>query len=194
AEKIIDSNDKAKAELIIDCELLEINRSTLQNLGIDLSSKTLALTFLGGGVSLPLNGLNALRQQGNWTIGPIPGAIINFLKSDSDTKTISKPQLRVTEGEKAELHIGDRVPIPTTTFNTSNTVGGNIVPVTSFTYQNTGIQLSIEPRVHHNREVTLKLNVEVSSVSGAVSGTGGVPPPTVRPHHRQTARRRPERA
>jgi general secretion pathway protein D len=186
AEKIIDANDKAKAELIIDCELLEINRATLQNLGIDLSSKTLALTFMGGGVSLPLNGLNALRQQGNWTIGPIPGAIINFLKSDSDTKTISKPQVRVTEGEKAELHIGDRVPIPTTTFNTSNTVGGNIVPVTSFTYQNTGIQLTIEPRVHHNREVTLKLNVEVSSVSGSVTVEGGVNQPIIGTRQIQT--------
>jgi len=186
AEKIIDSNDKAKAELIIDCELLEINRATLQNLGIDLSSKSLALSFLGGGVSLPLNGLKALRQQGNWTIGPIPGAIINFLRSDSDTKTISKPQVRVTEGEKAELHIGDRVPIPTTTFNTSNTVGGNIVPVTSFTYQNTGIQLSIEPRVHHNREVTLKLNVEVSSVSGSVTVEGGVNQPIIGTRQIQT--------
>lgn len=186
AEKIIDSNDKAKAELIIDCELLEINRATLQNLGIDLSSKSLALTFLGGGVSLPLNGLNALRQQGNWTIGPIPGFIINFLKSDSDTKTISKPQVRVTEGEKAELHIGDRIPIPTTTFNTSNTVGGNIVPVTSFTYQNTGIQLSIEPRVHHNREITLKLNVEVSSVSGSVTVEGGVNQPIIGTRQIQT--------
>jgi len=92
----------------------------------------------------------------------------------------------VTEGEKAELHIGDRVPIPTTTFNTSNTVGGNIVPVTSFTYQNTGIQLTIEPRVHHNREVTLKLNVEVSIVSGQVSVEGGVNQPIIGTRQIQT--------
>ena len=69
--------------------------------------------------------------------------------------------------------IGDRVPIPVTSFNTANTVGGNIVPITSFQYQDVGITINIEPRVHHNKEVTLKLTVEVSQVSGQVSGGGG---------------------
>ena len=68
------------------------------------------------------------------------------------------------------LHIGDRVPIPVTTFNTGSTIGGNIVPITSFQYQDVGIRLDIEPRIHHNKEVTLKIQVEVSnalSVLGA---------------------------
>ena len=62
----------------------------------------------------------------------------------------------MSEGERAEILIGDRIPIPTTSFNTSQTVGGNIVPITSFTYQNVGITVQIEPRVHHNKEITLK--------------------------------------
>ncbi len=179
AEKIIDANDKSKGEVIVDVELLEINRTTAQNLGIDLSSHTLNLQFLDGKTSLPLNGLSALRQQGNWTIGPIPSVILNFLKSDTDTKSLAKPQLRVTEGEKAEILIGQRVPIPATTFNTSQTVGGNIVPITSFTYQNVGITLQMEPRVHHNKEVTLKVEVEVSNLAGSVTGSGGVSQPII---------------
>ena len=179
AEKIIDANDKAKAELVIDVELLELNRSKAQELGIDLTSKTLTLAFEGGNTTVPLNNLDLLKQQANWSLGPIPGFTLDFFKSYTDSKTIAKPQVRVTEGEKAEIHIGDRVPIPSTTFNTSNTIGGNIIPVTSFTYQNVGTQITIEPRVHHNREITLKLNVEVSSLAGSIQGTGGVSQPII---------------
>jgi len=155
AERIIAANDKSKGEVLIDVELLEINRNTLQNLGIDLSSKSLSLQFQDGSSRVPLNNLNILKQQGNWSIGIIPSVVLNFLKTDSETRAIAKPQLRVTEGEKAEILIGDRVPIPSTSFNTSQTVGGNIVPITSFTYQNVGITVQVEPRVHHNQEVTL---------------------------------------
>ncbi len=179
AERVINSNDKAKGEIIIDVELLEINRTVAETLGLDLSAKTLSLSFRDGKQSLPLNNLGLLKQQGNWLIGPIPGAIINFLKSDSDSKTIAKPQLRVTEGEKAEILIGDRVPIPTTSFNTSQTIGGNIVPITSFTYQNVGITVQFEPRVHHNKEVTLKMEVEISQLAGSIEVSGGGSQPII---------------
>lgn len=179
AERIIRSNDKAKGEVLIDVELLEINRNLAQNLGVDLSSKTLGLTFQGGDAALPLNNLSVLKQKGNWSVGVIPSVVINFLKSDSDSKSIAKPQLRVTEGEKAEILIGDRVPIPTTSFNTSQTVGGNIVPITSFTYQNVGITVQMEARVHHNKEITLTVQVEVSQVTGAVETAGGQAQPII---------------
>jgi len=173
AEKIINANDKSKGEIVVDVELLEINRALVQNLGVDLSNKRISLTFKDGETSLPLNNLKVLKQQGNWFLGPIPSVVLDFLRTDSDSKTIAKPSVRVSEGEKAEILIGDRVPIPTTSFNTSQTVGGNIVPITSFTYQNVGITVQIEPRVHHNKEVTLKVQVEVSQISGQ-QRSGGV--------------------
>ncbi len=172
AEKIINANDKSKGEIVVDVELLEINRALVQNLGVDLSNKRISLTFKDGETSLPLNGLKVLKQQGNWFLGPIPSVVLDFLRTDSDSKTIAKPSVRVSEGEKAEILIGDRVPIPTTSFNTSQTVGGNIVPITSFTYQNVGITVQIEPRVHHNKEVTLKVQVEVSQIAGNVRSGG----------------------
>jgi general secretion pathway protein D len=179
ARRIIEANDKAKAELIIDVELLQINRSTLRNLGIDLTTKSLGISFNGSDAGLPLNSLNLLKDTGSWTLSPIPGFVFNFLKSDSDSKAIAKPQMRVSEGEKANLHIGDRIPIPTTTFNTGSTVGTNVVPITSFTYQEVGIIIEIEPRVHHNREVTLNLVVEISDVTGEVNAGGGVSQPII---------------
>ena len=186
AEKIIEANDKAKAELVVDVELLEINRSTLQTLGFNLSSNVLNLTFNGPDNGVPLNNLQLLRQSGNYALGPIPGVTLDFLRSDSDTKTIAKPQLRVTEGEKANIHIGDRVPIPTTTFNTANTVGGNVVPITSFVYQEIGIIIDIEPRVHHNKEVTMKLRVEVSSLGPSISTGQGISQPQIQTREIET--------
>ena len=122
-----------------------------------------------------LNNLRRLRQQGSWILSPIPSAVITLVKGDADTRTLSRPQARVTDGEKVTVHIGDQVPIPNTTFNTSNTVGGSIVPVTSFTYQNVGIQINLEPRVHHNREITLKMQTEIS----AVTSTSAAGQPTI---------------
>jgi len=185
AQKIIESNDKAKSELIVDIELLEINRTLLQNLGIDLfgpgggSGKQLNLTY-GSSNPVPLNNLDLLKQAGSWLLGPIPGVVVNFLKTDADAQVIAKPQVRVTEGEKATVRIGDRIPIPTTTFNAAPTVGGTVgVPITSFTYQNVGINIDIEPRVHHNKEITLKLKVEISSLAGQVSAGGGLTQPII---------------
>ncbi|PYT16046.1 MAG: hypothetical protein DMF51_05550 [Acidobacteria bacterium] len=158
AQKIIESNDKAKSELIVDIELLEINRTLLQTLGIDLFGP-------GGGTGKSLN---------------LTYVVVNFLKSDADAQVIAKPQLRVTEGEKATVRIGDRIPIPTTTFNAAPTVGGTVgVPITSFTYQNVGINIDVEPRVHHNKEITLKLKVEVSSLAGQISAGNGLSQPII---------------
>ena len=187
AQKIIEANDKAKSELIIDVELLEVNRNILQNLGIDLfgvgasggTGKAVQLTF-GGGASLPLNNLDLLKQAGSWLVGPIPGVVVNFLKTDADAQVIAKPQLRVSEGAKATVRIGDRIPIPNTTFNSAPTVGGTVgVPITSFTYQNVGINIDLEPRVHHNREITLKGKIEISSLAGQVSAGGGLTQPII---------------
>jgi general secretion pathway protein D len=186
ADRIISANDKSKGECLIDVELLEINRALARTVGIDLSSKALSLTFRGGGQSVPLNDLNSLNQAGNWTIGVVPTVVLNFLRTDGDTRVIAKPQLRVSEGEQAEILIGDRVPIPTTSFNTSQTVGGNIVPLTSFTYQNVGITLQIEPRVHHNKEITLKVQVEISQLGAPVETTGGGQQPTIGTRQVQT--------
>ncbi len=178
AEKIIESNDKAKAELLIDVELMEISRTVSETLGINLSSQRFNVAYQGGD-TVPLNNLSLLRQLGNWAVGPIPSVTLDFLKSDSGTQVIAKPQLRVTEGEKANLHIGDSVPIPTTTFNTTGTVGTSVIPITSFTYQEVGIVIEIEPRVHHNNEISLKLNVEVSQLGDQVSTGQGQTAPAI---------------
>jgi general secretion pathway protein D len=97
----------------------------------------------------------------------VPSVIINLVKSSDRATSLAQPQMRITEGEKGSVHIGQREPIPVTSFNTAyQGQPGAITPVTSFQYQDVGIKIDVEPRVHHNREVTLTLTVEVSSITG----------------------------
>lgn len=171
AGKIIDSNDKAKAEIICDLEILEVNRSKLKQWGIDITTggEGITSTIAFDDDQLRLNEFERLRQLGSWIFSPIPSAVLRLIRTDSDTRVLTRPQVRVTDGEKVMVHMGDQVPIPNTSFNTSTTSGSNIVPVTSYTYQDTGIQVQLEPRIHNNREVTLKLRTEISTVSSVSS-------------------------
>ncbi len=187
AEQIILANDKAKAEVVVDIELMQINTSKLQDLGMSLSSNqiTSSLTFgnggTGEGTTAPVIRLSDLEfiNQNNWAL-TLPNFVFDFLKTSGDAQALAQPKLRITEGEKASLVIGDRVPIPTTSFNTQNAGGaGGIVPVTSFQYQDVGIKIEVEPRVHHNEEVTLKVKIEVSNIAEYITGSGGAPQPVI---------------
>ena len=179
AEKIIEANDKARAEVVVDVELLQIDLdkqrdigAVVQGLGSSAAPGTLSadLPKDKDGNALPSN-LDALRSiRSANLLFTIPSISYNFIKSVGNTETLANPELRISEGEKATLHIGQRVPVPVTTFTTgvqSGTLGS--LPATSFQYQDVGIKVSIEPRVHHNNEVTLKLTVEVSDIAAAVS-------------------------
>ncbi|MEA2600510.1 MAG: ral secretion pathway protein [Acidobacteriota bacterium] len=193
AERIIESNDKAKAEVVVDVELLQINSARLRELGSSLSSYSVSqsldfgqATGTGtggtGGTATPrgirLSDLQFINQS-NWLL-TIPSFVYNFIKTSTDAQLLARPQLRITEGEKASLVIGDRIPIPLTTFNTQNVGGsGGIVPITSFQYQDVGIRIDMEPRVHHNQEVTLKIKVEVSNLNGNVAASGGGSQPII---------------
>lgn len=172
AEKLIEVNDKAKAEVVLDVELLQLSTTKLLELGAKLStystSGSLAGTATGGAggstsPSLPWKDLLKLSLSDfNFTV---PSILVNFIKTNTDTELLARPQLRIAEGEKAQLVIGDRVPIPVTTINTQQAIGqSGIVPVTSYQYQDVGIKVDVEARVHHNREVSLKLTVEISEV------------------------------
>jgi len=175
AEKLIATNDKAKAEVLVDVELLEVNRGKLQNLGTQLSTYSFSISPDLNLINPdpPADGtlyLNELSQLNNDVLFMnIPSLVINLVKTSSEATSLAQPQMRITEGEKGSLVIGDRIPIPVTSFNTSNTVGGSVVPITSFQYQDVGIKIDVEPRVHHNREITLKMTIEVSQVTGSVT-------------------------
>jgi general secretion pathway protein D len=195
AERIVEQNDKQLSEVVIDVELLQINSDKLQDIGLILSSYSVgaSLPSPGGttdlGVAVPAAGASGgggftwdvlKKASVNSLVFTIPSsATLNFIKNNTNAELLAKPQLRISEGQKAQLIIGDKIPIPTTTFNTATTAGTNIVPITSFQYQDVGIKIDVEPRVHHNKEITLKLTIEVSNLNGSTPISNGQTQPII---------------
>ncbi len=180
AERIVLQNDKQVSEVVVDVELLQINTNDLQDLGLELTPRFITAsipapggkTNIGGTLGQGQFSWSQLQQVTIDSIGfNIPSAKLSFIKDNTNAELLAKPQLRISEGQKAQLLIGSKVPVPVTSFNSSNVNGSNVVPITSYQYQDVGIKIEVEPRVHHNKEVTLKLMVEVSNQEGNAPGT-----------------------
>ena len=103
----------------------------------------------------------------------LPGLIYRLLKTDNNTRTLANPQLRTSEGIPAQARFGERVPVPVTVFSPIATGGVAQQPITSFNYENIGVNIDITPRTHHDDEVSLALKIDVSSISG--TGFGDLP-------------------
>jgi general secretion pathway protein D len=181
AERLINANDKAKAEVLVDVELIQVDSTKLRDIGMSLSTYSYTLGVdakqLGGATStspVPITSISDITRS-MWNM-VLPTVTVNLIKSAGEAQALAQPQLRITEGQKGSLVIANQEPIPTTTFNTSQTIGGNIVPITAFQYKDVGVKVEIEPRVHHNNEVTLKLKVEASDKTGEVTYSGQTMP------------------
>jgi len=175
AQKLVSDLDKPKAEVVIDIAVLEISRDRLRTLGTTVPTKF----DIAPPSSLTVRSISHLASK-DFSLG-IPGASVSALMSDSNTKVLQNPEIRVLDQQKATLKIGDRVPIATGSFSSGGGVsGGGISPLvnTQFQYLDVGVNIDITPQIHSNREVTLKLVLEVSSVTGEVN-IGGITQPQI---------------
>ena len=191
-ERIIRANDKPRAEVVIDVQILEVNRRRVKQFGLNLTDYAVGLTFspelappnTGGSPSNPPSpppfNLNTI-SQGISTADfylAVPAAFVRFLASDSHTKLIAKPQLRGSEGVKLTLNLGDEIPLVQTVFGAPVAGGFASIPQSSFTYRNVGINLEITPRVTYEGDIRLELSVESSSLGPSIS-VGGQDAPTI---------------
>jgi general secretion pathway protein D len=172
AGRLISAIDKARPEVIINVELLEVDRNRLREYGLQIASPGSA--GVSGSVDvnrddLTLGTLRNLTQADVFVTG-IPGLYYRLLKNDAATRTLANPQLRTSEGIPAQARFGERVPVPITTFAPIATGGINQQPITSFVYENIGVNIDITPRTHHNDEVSLALKVTLSNISGSLNG------------------------
>lgn len=175
AGRLIAAIDKARPEVVIDVELLEVDRTRLREYGLQIA--TPGSDGISGSAdvnrdNLTLQTLRNLTQADVFMSG-VPGIYYRLLKNDASTRTLANPQLRTSEGIAAQARFGERVPVPITTFAPIATGGINQQPITSFEYQNIGVNIDITPRTHHDDEVTLALKLSLSSISG--TGFGGLP-------------------
>lgn len=193
--KVLNDVDKAKPEVVIQVEVLEARTDRLRNLGVTPGqSASIAInpnstTTTGSTTTSSTTNnttFNTLRHlNGNDYSVTLPNFTANAVLTDTFTKIIQNPELRSVDGQQAKLKIGDRIPIATGSFGTGLGVGGvgtpglvNPLVNTQFTYQDVGVNIDITPRVHPNREVSLKTKIEVSSVTGT-STIGGISQPII---------------
>lgn len=185
-ERIIRANDKPRAEVVIDVQILEVNRKRTKELGLNLSNYSLGLTFSPefappntSGPTTPANpppfNLNTI-SQGISTADfylSVPTAVVKFLESDSHTKVIAKPQLRGAEGTKLTMALGDQIPVLSTVFGAQVPGGIASVPQSSFNYKDVGVNLEMTPRVTYEGEIVLDgFMVESSALGPSISVAG----------------------
>jgi general secretion pathway protein D len=168
AAKLIAAIDKARPEVVIDVELLEVDRTRLREYGLQIASP--GQPGISGSVDINRDDFTLANLQ-NLTaadvfLSGIPGIFYKLLKNDTSTRTLANPQLRTAEGLSATARFGERVPVPITTFAPIAAGGVNTQPITSFAYENIGVNIDITPRTHHDDEVTLALKVSLSNISG----------------------------
>jgi general secretion pathway protein D len=172
AETIIESIDKSRSEVIVEMEVLEVNRNRLVEYGIQLRSageEGIVTTVFPGDTTLD----QPTYSRSNLFVAGLPGAVLSLLRTDGDTRVLANPQLRAVDGESAQAEFGERVPVPITTFTPIATGGVPQQPVTTFQYENIGVNILVTPRVHHNNEISLALEVRLGTISG--TGYGGLP-------------------
>jgi general secretion pathway protein D len=172
AEMIIDSLDKSRGEVIVEMEVLEVNRSRMEEYGIQLRSAD-ADGIVTGAFADDATLDQPLYTRGNVFVTGLPGALLTLLRADGDTRLLANPQLRAVDGETAQAEFGERVPVPITTFTPIATGGLPQQPVTTFQYENIGVNIQVTPRVHHNNEISIALEIRLGTISG--TGFGGLP-------------------
>ncbi len=202
AEKLIEDLDKSKPEVVVEVAIMQVTRDKLRNLGINPpSSVTVNLQesnchqfeHLG---NVPARATVQRSPSSNSTAGQIslntlghlnatnfevtiPSATANFLMTDSSSKLIQQPQIRASDGQKASLKIGERVPVATGSFQPGiGGVGINPLVNTQFNYIDVGVNIDITPHVHGLDEVTLKLAMDISAVD-SYQNIGGIQQPVI---------------
>jgi type II secretory pathway component GspD/PulD (secretin) len=188
-ERVIDANDRPRAEVVLDVSIMEVNRQRMKQYGLDLSQYSITGIFspeVAPTVSTPTGGgsptLNVPPFNAN-TISTgisaadfyliVPQAIARFLESDTRTKLIAKPQLRGQEGQKITLNLGDDIPVPQTTFGSFGGVGSLATqPISSFNYRSVGVNVIMTPRVTFDNDIVLELTVESSTLGADVNIAG----------------------
>jgi type II secretory pathway component GspD/PulD (secretin) len=184
-ERMIESNDKPRAEVIVDVQILEVNRGRAKKYGIDLGNYAINAVFSperdprgtaaaadGGGATLngqPFNANTISRgvSTSDFYLA-VPSAVVRFLEQDTETKVIAKPQLRGAEGVPLELNLGEDIPVPSTTFTPVAAGGANSQPLTSFNYRSVGVNVKMTSKVTYEGDIRMELFVESSTLGAGV--------------------------
>ncbi len=189
AQKLLNDLDRARPEVVVDVAVLEVSRDKMRNIGITpptsatvtpqanptTTTTTSSTSSTTGTSTTPSNfTLNSLAHlnANNFAVSISP-ATVNLLLNDTDTRILQNPSIRATDGQHALLKIGQRIPIATGSYNAGVSTGVASIGVqTQFTYIDVGVNIDLTPTVHYDRQVTLKLKIEVTSQASTVTISG----------------------
>jgi general secretion pathway protein D len=185
AARIIESNDKARGEVMIEVQIINVNRTKLKQYGLKLSNYGAGIAFLpSGNPGESSGGLTNVRAHllssfnlADFVVSVPTSIFAKFVQNDSNSRILASPRLRAAEGKKATLKIGQEVPIPVTTFSTVNTGVSSFAPATSFQYRNVGVNLDITPKVSASGDITLEIVADFSLLgeNRSVGNSGDLP-------------------
>ena len=165
AEQLVATQDLAEPEVMLDVEVLEVASSIVQDFGLKYPDQVSLLGFNAAGIApdqlvLPADFLRA--------VVPNPVLLLNLRKLDGATNLLANPRIRVKNREKARVHIGERVPVITTTST------ANVGVSSSVNYLETGLKLDVEPNIFREDEVSIKVQLEVSNILEQLNVSGTV--------------------
>ncbi|PMX07734.1 MULTISPECIES: secretin N-terminal domain-containing protein [unclassified Pseudomonas] len=172
-EKLVEAIDIAQSEVTIDIQVLEVSLNDERNLGI-VYPESIGLSLgnfsnLPGGLAgTPISALRGVNGDNILLDAGSTSARINMLQRSGNTVTLANPRVRVRNREEAQVNIGDKIPVVTTTT-------ANQVTTSSVTYQDVGLQINVKPNISVSDEVNLELNVEMSHITKRIPGSDNVP-------------------
>ncbi len=197
AEKLIQDMDKPKSEVVVEVVVMEASRSKTRDLASTIMSGTTA--GLSSAISFtPRNGTTtdttsddsttttsttmSLARLGKLSTGDfsvtMPGGLIKALMTDSRTRILQQPQVRAADGQKASLRIGEKTPIASGSFSSGMSTATGLLASTQFQFVDVGVNVDIQPKIHGPDEVSLHIELEISSVKERIE-IGGVSQPVI---------------
>jgi len=170
AEKLIASQDLVEPEVMLEVEVMEVNRRNLEELGIKYPTQ--ASVGVQGASGAP--GRLTLAELKNFNSGlgvftiTDPVLALNLLQQDTDTNLLANPKIRVKNRDEAKIHVGDKVPVLTSVANSTGFVSQSI------SYIEVGIKLEVEPTILIQNQVSIKVKLEVSNITDQIQTASGV--------------------
>ena len=170
AEKLVAMTDRPEAEVMLYVEIMEVSGNKLQELGLRFPSQ---FSALGGEVGSSLQDsaqltLRELRDLNSSRIGVSPNPALNLLRTDGDLNLLANPRIRVKNKEKARIHIGDKLPVITSTISGTSGFSSE-----SVNYLDVGLKFDVEPVIRLDGDVDMKVALEVSNVAGTIRTENG---------------------
>ncbi|WP_348262690.1 cohesin domain-containing protein [Telmatobacter sp. DSM 110680] len=195
AQKLVNDLDKARPEVVVDIAVLEVSKNWERNLGISWpSSASVAIqppTTSSSTTTCPTGSTNCTptstsnnptlynlaHLNSNDFAVTVGTATANALLTDNNTRILQNPRIRAADQQKASMKIGSKIPIATGSYQTgAATALVSSLVNTQFQYQDVGVNIDVTPTVHFNRDVTLKIKIEVTAQSGSVTISGVTEP------------------